>query len=124
MGVSEFTQALGRAIAGSGMKQTEVARATGGAVSQGTISGWLRGGATPQPDSVFAIERALGLRPGDLSRHLGYVPVGSDPAPDVLSAIDADTSIGEDAKAGLRLLYLVSQGESAARAPEAAHTAG
>lgn len=125
MGVPEFTRALTRAMDRSGLNQSEIARATSGAVSQGTISGWRRGGATPQPDSVFAVEQALGLRPGELSHHLGYVPAGATPAPDVLAAIDADTSISEDAKAGLRLLYLVSQSESAAqRATEAAHTAG
>lgn len=119
MGIAEFTRALVRALDESGLNQTEVARATGGAVSQGTISGWRKGNAHPQPDSVFAVERALGLAPGQLSRHLGYVPTHTLPAgPDVLTAIDADTSIGEDAKQGLRLLYLVSQAESGARPRE------
>jgi transcriptional regulator with XRE-family HTH domain len=47
-------------------------------VSQPTIGNWLRGRYVPSSDEVFAIEDALGLVPGALSSHLGYLPVAAD----------------------------------------------
>jgi hypothetical protein len=45
-----------------------------------------RGSSTP-PRTVFAIERALGAPPGELSRYFGYFPVDS---PEVhASAVEA-----------------------------------
>jgi len=43
-------------------------------VSQSMISHWTNGRNVPNPDQVFALEDGLGLAPGQLSRHLGYVP--------------------------------------------------
>lgn len=53
--------------------QSDLADAVG--VSQTAISNWLRGRQVPPPDKVFAIEAALGVVPGGLSIHLGYLPV-------------------------------------------------
>lgn len=47
-------------------------------VSVRTIRSWVRGERTTDPGQVFALERALGCEPGELSRHLGYVPVAAD----------------------------------------------
>lgn len=44
---------------------------------QPTISGWESGASEPDPDVVFEIERRLGLKPGALSKFLGYVPVAA-----------------------------------------------
>lgn len=40
-----------------------------------TVSGWINGTRTPDPDDTFAIERALELEPGRLSHLLGYLPL-------------------------------------------------
>lgn len=71
----EFRRALRHAISRSWWTQARLASHIG--VSQATIGNWLRGRTVPNADSVFAMERALSLIPGELSIHLGYVPVGA-----------------------------------------------
>lgn len=56
-------------------------------VSQPTLSNWTTGRYVPEPVYVFEMERALGLRAGSLSRHLGYGPLGSTAM--VVSVLDA-----------------------------------
>lgn len=46
-------------------------------VSVRTIRSWARDERRTDPEQVFALEAALGLPPGELSRHLGYVPLGA-----------------------------------------------
>ena len=43
--------------------------------SQSIISMYLLGQASPDPETVFAMERALSVRPGAFSRYLGYLPL-------------------------------------------------
>lgn len=47
-------------------------------VSQALVSGWEAGQKEPGRDAVFAVEKALDLAPGILSRKLGYLPVEWD----------------------------------------------
>src|SRR5262249_45697845 len=61
-------------------------------VSKGMVSHWLNGANVPNPDQVFAIEKTCELPAGDLSRHLGYVPVGGLGST-VLGAIEADETL-------------------------------
>lgn len=61
-----------------GTSQVRLARALG--VSPQLVSDWKRGRRTPSPDQLFAIERALDVEPGRLSRHLGYVPADAEAA--------------------------------------------
>lgn len=42
------------------------------------------------------MEQLLGLEPGELSRHLGYLPIGAPPP--VPLAIEADPGLSEDAR--------------------------
>jgi hypothetical protein len=71
---------LRAAFATSGLSQGElgglVARAEGRGVPyrQNTVSQWLAGSVELAPGLVFALERALQLRPGVLSVHAGYLP--------------------------------------------------
>lgn len=59
--------------------------------SQSVISGWLHGVTSWEPEILFAVERSLGLRPGDLSRHLGYLPLDARSGPTTVEgAINAD----------------------------------
>jgi len=114
MGLPEFNAALTRAVDESGKNQSEIARDTDGLVSQGTISTWLSGNARPQPEGVFAVELALDLPPGSLSRHLGYVPYVEDPVIDLRDAIDTDDTLDEFDREALRMLYNVMRRRSAA----------
>jgi transcriptional regulator with XRE-family HTH domain len=115
MGVKDFTEALIAALDRSGLNQSEVARRTDGLVSQGTISTWRTGNAKPQPDGVFAVERALGLPGGSLSKHLGYLPVDADTqAVDVISAIEADPVLDDMQRDMLIGLYERARKRSAA----------
>lgn len=82
-----FTTALERELdtRGRGAK-TRLSEALD--VPASTLSGWVTGDRTPEPSTVFAIERALELDPGALSRHLGYLP---------LDAVDVHIVKAEDA---------------------------
>ena len=58
------------------LNQTEFAALFG--LTQPQVSQLEQGKAEPTPQFVFAIEQALALDPGTLSKHLGYAPVGSN----------------------------------------------
>lgn len=60
-----------------------------------------------EPAKVFALERAIGTRPGELSRFLGYMPVDAESIPDcsVTDAIAADPSLTPEARRALRAVY-------------------
>lgn len=100
----------------------EVARVMGRAdpFSQATVSKWLtvpwaseRSTAGMSPAQVFAAEQALGMRPGTLSRSLGYLPTSSRSARTVPEAIDADPKLTALGRRVLAATYeeLVSAGD-------------
>ena len=69
-----FGDALRQALRVKGMTQEELAAGmTKG--RQPMISAWIRGKAAPDtPSLTFEVERVLGVDPGTLSVHLGYLP--------------------------------------------------
>lgn len=71
-----------------------VARIEGRAEPYGqpAVTAWLNTSDIP-PDRVFAIEQALGKRPGSLSRLMGYVPVGTERACTVERALAEDPNL-------------------------------
>lgn len=70
-----FGRALTRALTEADMTQKELSERLGGLVGQSTISEWKNGVSEPaHPMVTFAVERALGTRPGELSGYLDYVP--------------------------------------------------
>lgn len=76
--------------------------------SPGAISNWERGESPPDPDTVFAIERFLELPPGELSQHLGYVPVDANTPPcTVETAIAADPRLDNGARDALLKMFRV-----------------
>lgn len=95
-----FRDALDRAL--TGKSQVEVARRAG--IAPSTISTWLSGGGA-KPAQVFAVENALSLRPGRLSRHLGYLPVGQRDDCDITEAIEADSELDRESKDAMLALY-------------------
>lgn len=62
-----------------------------------------RGERTPRPSGVFALERALGLAAGELSRHLGYIP--ADAPASVVAAVQADPRLTDNAKRMILATY-------------------
>lgn len=72
---------------------------------QATVSGWLAGINRPDPDQVFAIERALAMRPGSLSRMLGYVPAGTTEPSGSRQALADDPLLSEVGRRTLLAAY-------------------
>lgn len=94
---ADFSRELRRALGASGRTQTDVARAAG--VAPSLVSMWLAGNiASPDPQKVFAVERALDLPPGHLSRHLGFIPVPEHVNDEPVSFRDWLAQHGQDLK--------------------------
>lgn len=77
--------------------QTAAEEGRASSYGQGTIGDWLKTGP-PKPAQAFAIERALGEKPGALSRLLGYLPLDAKPALTPEAAIEADGSLSPAGK--------------------------
>jgi hypothetical protein len=58
--------------------------------SQASVSGWLDTIEDKRPALLFNIEKALGVKPGHLTRHLGFVPVDTKPAKTVRELLQAE----------------------------------
>jgi transcriptional regulator with XRE-family HTH domain len=107
-----FGAAVFAARKAAGLRQEDLAARLFGAdqarKSQPTVSFWESGTHEPEAEMVFAIERAIGVDPGSLSRHLGYVPADIDPASialDVLTSIQNDPLLSREARRRLVTLY-------------------
>lgn len=86
-----FRDALKRALDESSLAQEEVAAALG-LKSDSSISDWKHGRVKNlQPSQVFALEQVLGRHPGELSTHLGFLPLSA--AGTVEAAIIADRGL-------------------------------
>lgn len=93
-----------------GMSQTalaaEVGRALGrGPVSQPWISEIRRGAKEPSVEVAFAIEEVVGVKPGQLTRHLGYVPAGARASASVVDAIEGDVRLDDRGRRSLLAAY-------------------
>lgn len=71
---------------------------------QSVVSNWLLG-KEPNPRQAFAIERALGVRPGTLTRLLGYMPLDARPVRSFEDVIQSDPSLSPQHRNALRNLY-------------------
>lgn len=75
-------------------------------LSDAAVNKWEADRSVPAPAIVFELEQRFDLPPGYLSRTLGYLPVEpAPPAPDVLSAIDADPTLQDHEKSIMRAVY-------------------
>lgn len=76
-------------MAGGGWTQEALGSAIG--FVQAAVSAWVGGKTQPDMDTAFLVERTLGVRPGSLTRHLGYLP------PDAVKSVaTVESSILED----------------------------
>lgn len=87
------------------MSQDDLARRIG--KSQSIIARYEAGELSPvDPDIVFALERALRVPPGTLSRHLGYLPSDVRETPfTVVDAIQHDAVLLPSNKRALIRMY-------------------
>jgi len=66
---------------------------------------WLAGKREPSRPQVMAIEELVGVEAGELSRHLGWLPIGAPPIVDAELAILADPGLKPiEAKAVIAVL--------------------
>lgn len=100
-----FGNAVREALAVQKMTQGDLAEALG--VRQPTVSGWITGISAPDSvDQTFAVERALKVRPGSLSRHLGYLPPESvKSVATVRAAVMEDPQLSADEKSMILAAY-------------------
>lgn len=72
------------------------------------IYAWLNNKSEPMPHQVFAIERAVGVPPGTLSRTLGYLPpearTAAGPQVSFDEALDAHPYLTPEVKRTIRFM--------------------
>lgn len=82
-----FETALSDALNTHRRTTAEVGRMAG--VSPSMVSHWATGRNVPSPEQVFAIEDGMGLEPGELSKHLGYLPNKAEGRPLTVTVVEA-----------------------------------
>jgi len=110
-GAELFAASLRRRLDDMGRTQSwlgaEIARllGRGDPFSQAAISNYLTAKVEPEPAVTFAIERALQVRAGSLSRLLGYLPTTTRSARSVPDAIADDPGLSDTARRALMAAY-------------------
>jgi transcriptional regulator with XRE-family HTH domain len=119
-----FGRLLADALKIRRLKQEDLAARLG--TTQSSVSGWINGKYEPAAETIFAIERALDLEPGYLSRPLGYLPLEAATRPmSVEVAITESAVLGDEEKAALIGMYqvLVNRGDRTSTTERAAKKA-
>lgn len=100
-----FGRQLAAARSSAGVTQEDLAARL--EVKQSTVSGWENGVNPPDEiETTFEIERILKVKPGVLSRHLGYLPVEAvQVACSFEEAIADDPYLDEADRTTLRNVY-------------------
>lgn len=100
-----FAAALVEARNVRGFTQGELGSEVG--LGQPAISAWEAGENQPEPEVVFAVEEALDLPPGHLSKHLGYMPPKSDgkATPGFEDVVMSDPLLDEQNKRAMVAMY-------------------
>ena len=80
-----------------------------------TVSTWVSKDRPPDPSMVFAIEQALDLAAGSLSRLLGYLPVDAVPAVTVADAAEQDPWLTRDQRDDLVAVWETMRARTRAR---------
>ena len=102
-----FSAAMRAAMATAGItKVSDLARrgrAAGIERTGETFNTWVNG-SEPSRGEVLALEVLLGVEPGHLSRHLGWVPVEADPSVTIEQMILAEPDLTAAQKQALLTL--------------------
>ena len=91
-----FGRALAASLAARGLTSGALLYLSAGKTiegQRGSVTNWLKGKSEPSRPKVLAMEQFLGLEPGTLSRHLGWLPVEADGLPTPEAAILADAGL-------------------------------
>lgn len=110
LGPTAFGRALGDVMERRGISQTELAAEVGRVMgrkplSQPWVSEIRRGIKTPPPEVAMAMEVVLEVTPGQLTRHLGFLPLAAAPAVSVEEAVSADPLLDERGRRSLVAAY-------------------
>jgi transcriptional regulator with XRE-family HTH domain len=110
-----FARALARARKARGLSQSDVARAVG--VTASAVSLWEADETSPRPEIVAKLEAVLGLEDGELTRLLGYLPLGvqREATMSVIAALEADPSLTDEQRDLLAALYRQLTGKTDAQ---------
>jgi len=101
-----FAEALGHIMDLKGVTHRELGDQIG--LSHTVFTGWRNLDHEPPPATVFEVERSLGVPPGFLSIHLGYLPpeARANTFPSEFEAlVDADPSLDDRARRMLKVMY-------------------
>lgn len=99
--LESFGRAIATALANKGWTTGALLSVAGGKTDENkrkSVLTWMAGKVEPSRPKVLEIERILELEPGELSRHLGWVPVGAEAVPTVEAAILADPDLTSSQK--------------------------
>lgn len=94
--LESFGRALTAALLSKGLTSgalLAITNATTTEGARGSVSKWMNGIVEPSRPKVLAMEAAIGLEPGTLSRHLGWLPVGARELPSAEEAILTDPDL-------------------------------
>lgn len=76
------------------------------------VTMWVNGDTEPTRPKVWAIEQALGTKPGTLSRLLGYLPLEARTVATVAGAIEQDSRLDEEGRRIMLAVYRVLCGDT------------
>ncbi len=102
-----FGDALRRLRDSRGASQEWLADQLG--VTRALVGQW-ENGVEPPWRQVFAIEECFGLRPGMLSRIIGYLPLKAKAVKSTQEAIEADPTLSDQGRRILRAAYQAARG--------------
>lgn len=104
---------------GEGVPISQQALAERVGVTRASVNDWCRARSIPAPETVFAVERALDVADGELSRVLGYLPISIEdrPPPTVPEVIARDPRLDDAARRLLTMIYEELAGSTRARRP-------
>lgn len=104
-----FGEAVQAALMARNLRQTDLAARLsehlGRKITQANVSQWVTGEHEPKRAMVFAMEEVLDLKPGALSRVLGYLPLTARSITTVEEAIAADSAIAPEMRSVLLAAY-------------------
>lgn len=108
-GMSTYAERFGLALSAAMRRGDQARLAVALDLSTSTINGYAKGASEPPPRTAVAIEQVLGVEPGSLTIHLGYLPPSAAEVSvsDIEGAIISDERL--DGRSKRLLLELVSQ---------------
>lgn len=110
-----FVRALSRQLEGAMTRKDfceQVAAISGESMSVPALDHWLKNKVEPTRRKVFAAEEVLGLEPGALSRHLGYLPLSALPVVTLDQLLKQETRLRARDREAILGLYRVLIGEA------------